>query len=255
MCTDGQPRTSHTHGHTRTATDVLCVLTDRHRQPQTQPTWAKITRTVHGKGQRAESKDQRADMCTDGQPRTSYSPCGPKSPEQSTGRASVLSQRTSVLICVLMDSHGRPLCADGHTQTHTDTHGQPQTQPTWAKITRTIHGKGQHAESKDQRADMCTDGQPQMSCVCADGHTQTATDVLCVLTDTHGRPVCADGHPRMFMTCVCWRTPTDILCVLKRQPTWAKITRTVHRKGQRAESKDQRADMCRDGLPRMSCVC
>ncbi|KAG5374291.1 hypothetical protein IGI04_042390 [Brassica rapa subsp. trilocularis] len=27
------------------------------------------------------------------------------------------------------------------------------------------------------------------------GHTRTATDVLCVLTDTHGLPVCADGHP------------------------------------------------------------
>ncbi|CAG7863447.1 unnamed protein product, partial [Brassica rapa] len=58
--------------------DILCVLTDTHGQPQTQPTWAKITRTVHGKGQRteykdrrAESKDQRADMCTNGQPRTS----------------------------------------------------------------------------------------------------------------------------------------------------------------------------------------
>ncbi|CAG7863456.1 unnamed protein product, partial [Brassica rapa] len=103
-----------------------------------QPTWAKITRTVHGKGQRAD-------------------PCGPKSPEQSTGRASVLSPRTSVLIC-------------------------------------------------------------------------TATDVLCVLTDTHGRPMCADGHiPRT--SCVCWRTPTDVLCVLNRQPTWAKITQTVHGKG------------------------
>ncbi|CAG7875829.1 unnamed protein product, partial [Brassica rapa] len=48
--------------------------------------WAKITRTVHGKGQRADP-------------------------------------RTNVLICVLMDSHGRPVCADGHTQTHTDSHG------------------------------------------------------------------------------------------------------------------------------------
>ncbi|CAG7870779.1 unnamed protein product, partial [Brassica rapa] len=74
-----------THGHTRTATDVLCVLTDIHGRP-VQPTWAKITQTVHGKGQRAESKDQRADMCTDGQPQTS---------------------------CV---------CADGHTGTHTDSH-------------------------------------------------------------------------------------------------------------------------------------
>nr|VDC69264.1 unnamed protein product [Brassica rapa] len=74
-------------------------------------------------------------------------------------------------------------------------------QPTWAKITRTVHGKGQRAESKDQRADMCTDGQPRTSyvlCVLTDthGHTWTATDVLCVVTDTHGRPVCADRHPR-----------------------------------------------------------
>ncbi|CAF2086347.1 unnamed protein product, partial [Brassica napus] len=51
------------------------------------------------------------------------------------------------------------------------------------------HGKGQRAESKDQRADMCTDGQPRTS----------STDVLCVVTDTHGH------------------------------------TRTVHGKGQRAE--------------------
>ncbi|CAG7876087.1 unnamed protein product [Brassica rapa] len=175
--------------------------------------------------------DQRADMCTDGQPITSYVPRGPKSPEQSTGRASVLSPRTNMLICVLMDSHGRPVhgcpvCADGHTQTHTDSHGRPvcadghtRTQPTWAKITRTVHGKGQRAQSKDQRADMCTDGEPHTSCV------------------------------------VCWRTPTDVMCVLNRQPTWAKITQTVHLKGQRAESKDQRADICTDGQPRTSCVC
>nr|VDC66956.1 unnamed protein product [Brassica rapa] len=76
-------------------------------------------------------------------------------------------------------------------------------QPTWAKITRTVHGKGQRAESKDQRADMCTDGQPRTSstdvlCVLTDthGYTRTSLDVLCVLTDTHRRPVCADGHPR-----------------------------------------------------------
>ncbi|CAG7875928.1 unnamed protein product [Brassica rapa] len=142
------------------------------------------------------------------------------------GRASVLSPRTSVLICVLMDCHRRLVCADGHTQTHTDSRGrpvcadgQPRTatdvlcvlnkQPTWAKINRTVHGKGQRAESKDQRkgqradskdqrADMCTDGQPRTHRrpLCADGHTRTATDVLCVLTDTHGCPVCADGHPR-----------------------------------------------------------
>ncbi|CAG7863614.1 unnamed protein product [Brassica rapa] len=76
--------------------------------------------------------------------------------------------------------------------------------------------------------------------VCADGHTQTHTD-------SHRRPVCAGGHPQT--------SSTDVLCVLNRQPTWAKITRTVHGKGQRAESKDQRADMCTDGQPRTSCVC
>ncbi|CAG7876097.1 unnamed protein product [Brassica rapa] len=268
MCTDGQPRTSYTHGHTRIATYVLCVLMDSHGEPQTscvcwqtpadflyvlniQPTWAKITQTVHGKGQRAESRDQRADMCTDGQPRTSYSPQGPKSPEQSTGRVNVLSPRTNVLICVLMDSHRCYVCADGHTRTHTDSHRRP-VQPTWAKII--VHGKGQRAESKDQRSDICTDGQPRTSCTNTHGHTRTATDVLCVLADTHGRPVCTDqtAHPRM--SCMCWRTPTNVLCVLTRQSTWAKITRTVHGKGQRAESKDQRADMCTDGQPQTSCV-
>ncbi|CAG7863183.1 unnamed protein product, partial [Brassica rapa] len=182
VCADGHPRTSCPRTSCvcwRTPTDVLGVL-------NRQPTWAKITQTVHEKGQRAESKDQRADMCTDGQSRTSCVPRWQKSPEQSTGRASVLSPRTRVLICVLMDSHrcpvcadGRPVCANGHTRTATrpgcatDTHGRPvcadehpQTScPRWAKITRTVHGKGQRAESKDQRADMCTDGQPRMSCV------------------------------------------------------------------------------------------
>ncbi|CAG7876187.1 unnamed protein product, partial [Brassica rapa] len=72
-------------------------------------------------------------------------------------------------------------------------------------------------------------------------------DVLCVLTDSHRQPQAS---------CVRWRTPTDVLCcVLNRQPTWAKITRTIHGKGQRAESKDQCADMCTDGQPRTSCVC
>ncbi|CAG7863333.1 unnamed protein product [Brassica rapa] len=261
----------------RTPTDVLCVLTR-------QPTWAKITRTVHRKGQRAESNDQRADMCTDGQPQTScmdshgrpvcadghtwthtdvlcvltdthgrpvhtrshtdshrrlvcadgqpqtatdvlcaladthrHNPRGPKSPEQFTGRVNVLSPRTNVLICVLMDSHRPAVCADGHTQTHTDSpehpvcaNGHTLTQPMWAKIIQTVHGKGQRADSKDQRADMCTDGQPQTSFTDTHGRTQTATEVLCVLADTHGRPVyvlcvltdthrrpvCADGHPQ-----------------------------------------------------------
>ncbi|CAG7870400.1 unnamed protein product [Brassica rapa] len=142
----------------------MCVLADTHGHP-VQPMWAKITQTVHGKGQRAEYNNQRADMCTDGQSRTSC----------STGRASVLSPTTNVLICVLMDRHRRHVCADGHTQTHADSHRchTPtgvlcvlNRQPTWAKITRRVHGKGQRAESKDQGADMCTDGQPRTSCVC-----------------------------------------------------------------------------------------
>ncbi|CAG7863197.1 unnamed protein product, partial [Brassica rapa] len=288
------PRPVCADGHTRTATDDLCVLTDTHGRP----------------------------VCADGHPRMSWVPRGPKSSEQSTGRASVLSPRTSVLICLMMDSHRRPvstdvLCADGQTRTHTDSHGRPmcadqhtRTQPTWAKITQTVHGKGQlkdqradmctdgqpsvlcvltdthgqplgrpvcgdghtrpvfpgmgqRAESKDQRADMCTDGQPRTSPherpVCADGHT----DVLCVLADTHGRscthtdrhgrPMCANGQPQTATTslstdvlCVLADTLTASFCVLNRQPTWAKISQT---------SKDQRADMCTDGQPRTSCVC
>ncbi|CAG7863096.1 unnamed protein product, partial [Brassica rapa] len=109
--------------------------------------------------------------------------------------------------------------------TDTDSHRRP---PKWAKITRTVHGKGQRAKSKDQCADMCTDGQPRTSpCadrhtrtsygrpMCADGQPLTATNVLCVLadthihtrthTDSHGRHVCADGQPQ---------TATDVLCVL-----------------------------------------
>ncbi|CAG7870781.1 unnamed protein product [Brassica rapa] len=79
---------------------------------------------------------------------------------------------------------------------------------------------------------------------------------MCVLTDSHGHPVCAGthGHPPRT-SCVCWQTPTNVLCVLNRQSTWAKITQTFHGKGQRAESKDQRADMCTDGQPQTSCVC
>ncbi|CAG7870352.1 unnamed protein product, partial [Brassica rapa] len=48
-----------------------------------------------------------------------------------------------------------------------------------------------------------------------------STNVPCVLTDTHGQPQ---------TSFVCWRTPTDVLCVLNRQPTWTKITQTVHRR-------------------------
>ncbi|CAG7870541.1 unnamed protein product [Brassica rapa] len=197
----------------------------------------------------------RRPVCASGHPQmscvyTKDSPRGPKSPKQSTRRASVLSPRTNVLICVLMDHHGRHLrmsCVCWWTPT--DVLCVLTRQPTGAKIIRTVHGKGQRAESKDQRADMCIDGQPRTS--------STHTDILCVLTDTHRRPVCAEGHTRTSCprtSCVCWRTPTDVLCVLNRQPTWTKLTQTIHRKGQRAESKDQRADMCTDGQPRTSCV-
>ncbi|CAG7863001.1 unnamed protein product, partial [Brassica rapa] len=301
VCADGHTQThmdSHGYTHGRppqtscvcwqTPVDVLCVL-------KRQPTWAKITQTVHGKGQRAESrdqlhekgqraksKDQRADMYTDGQPRTAtdvlcvladthgHSPQGPKSPELSTGRVNVLSPRTNVLICVLMDSNGRYVCADGQTRTHTDnTHGRP------VCTEQTAH-EGQNHPNSPREGSACCQRTNVLICVlmdshgrhvCADGHTRTAPDVLCVLTNTHGRPVCADGHPQTScvrthtdthrqpqMSCVCWRTPTDVLCVLTRQPTWAKITRTVHGMGQRAESKDQRADMCTDGQPQTSCT-
>ncbi|CAG7870813.1 unnamed protein product, partial [Brassica rapa] len=385
VCADGHPRTSCII-HER-----LCVAADTHGQPRDisterpyvcgqtptdvcvlnkQPTWAKITRTVHGKASRAES-GQRADMCTDGQPRTSCV-CLVRhtnthgQPRTSCGRS---------VMCVLTDTHGRRVCADGHTQTHTDSHRRlPRTscgcwrtpmdvlcvlnrQPTWAKITQTVHGKGHRAYvlSLGPTCDMCTDGQPrrprvwrrthtdsQRHPVCADGHKRTQPTwakitrtvhgkgqrteasvrsprtrvLICVLMDshghlvcverhtqkhtdthgqphTHGRPMCADGQPRTATDVLCMladthrrpvcteqtahvgqnhpnnghtRTHTDVLCMLmdthgrpvcadghpQAQPTWAKITRTVHGKGQRAESKDQRADMCTDGQPRTS---
>ncbi|CAG7876021.1 unnamed protein product [Brassica rapa] len=151
--THGQPQT--TCVCWRTNTDVLCVLTDTHIRPVCAD----------------EHKWTHTD--THGQPQMSYSPRGPKSPKQSTGRASVLSPKTNVAICVLMDSHGTSCVGckiqtdtHGHTQTATDVLCVLNRQPTWAKITRTVHGKGLRAESKDQRADMSTDGQPQTSCVC-----------------------------------------------------------------------------------------
>ncbi|CAG7870676.1 unnamed protein product, partial [Brassica rapa] len=155
-------------------------------------------------------------------------------------------------LCVLTDSYGQPRTSCVCWRTPTDVLCVLNRLPTWAKITRTVHGMGQRADSKDQRADMCTDGQPRTSYE----HTRTATTVVCVLADTHGRPVCTeqtahdqradmctDGQPRTSCTA------TDVLCVLADthgrhvQPTWAKITQTVHGKGQRAESKDQRADI------------
>ncbi|CAG7875866.1 unnamed protein product, partial [Brassica rapa] len=238
VLTDTHGRRVYADGHPRTScTDVLCVLTDSHEQPKTscvcwqtptdvmcvlnkQPTWAKITQTVHGKGQRAE----------------------PKPPKQSTGRASVLSPRTNVLICdthrhtrtgtdvlcVLTDSHEQPQTSCVCWQTPTDVICVLNKQPTWAKITQTVHGKG-------QRADPCGPKSPKQSTgrasvlsprtnvlICR----RTSTDVLCVLTDTHRRPVCADGHTRTHTN-----SHRYVLSVLNRQPKWAKITQTVHGKG------------------------
>ncbi|CAG7870867.1 unnamed protein product, partial [Brassica rapa] len=170
------------------------------------------------------------------------------------------------VLCVLRDSHGQPRTSCVCWRTPTDVLCVLNRQPTWAKITQTVPRKGQRVEPKDQRADMCTNGQPLTS----------STNVLCVLADTHGRPVCTeqtahsmdqradmctDGQPRTSYTHGHTQTATDVLCVLADthrhpvQPTWAKITQTVHGKGQRAESKDQRADMCTDEQPRTSRVC
>ncbi|CAG7870511.1 unnamed protein product [Brassica rapa] len=195
MCMmDSHERPVCASGHTRTAIDVLCVLTDIHERP--------VCADGHPRTSCVVLTDSHSrPVCAGGHPRTSCvygtdSPRGPKSPKQSTGRASVLSPRTNVLIYVLMESHKRHVCADGHTRTHTDRQRRPVcadghtrtscVHPTWAKATRTVHGKGQRAESKDQRADMSTD----VLFVLTDTHihTQTASDNLCVLTDTHGRP-------------------------------------------------------------------
>ncbi|CAG7863173.1 unnamed protein product [Brassica rapa] len=206
VCADGQPQTATDPRMScmcwRTPTDVLCVLTR-------QPTWAKITRTVHGKGQRAESKDQRADMCTDGQPQTSYTDTHGRT-QTATEVLCVLADthgRPMYVLCVLTDTHGRPVCADGHPQTSC------------------VHP------------------------VCADGHTQTSYSprgpkspkqstgrvsvlsprtnmLICVLMDSHVCPMCADGHRRTHMdthgqprmSCMCWRTPTDTTHVGQNHP-------------------------------------
>ncbi|KAG5385166.1 hypothetical protein IGI04_036636 [Brassica rapa subsp. trilocularis] len=137
VCTDGH---TDTHGHTRTATDVLRGLTDVLRV--LTDVLCVLTDVLCALTDTRTHTDSRGrPACADGRPAC------------ADGRP----------VC----ADGRPVCTDGHT----DTHGQPRTQPTWAKITRTA----------TERADMCTDGQP---------------DVLCVLTDGHGRPVCADGRPR-----------------------------------------------------------
>ncbi|CAG7876174.1 unnamed protein product [Brassica rapa] len=104
-------------------------------------------------------------MCTDGQPRTSCvltdTNGQPRTSSTDVRHVCVLTDthghaRTATdVLCVLnrQPTHRCPVCADRHTRTHTDSHGRP---------------------------------------VCADGQPQTATDVLCVLADTHRRPVCTE---------------------------------------------------------------
>ncbi|CAG7870550.1 unnamed protein product [Brassica rapa] len=215
VLTDTHERPTHTD-----TTDVLCVLTDSHKQPQTSCVCWRTPTDVLYSPRGPKSPEQSTGRVSMRSQRTNvliYSARGPKSPKQSTGRASVLSPRTSVLICVLMDCHGYS--------------------PRGPKSPKQSTGRASVQSSRT--------------------NVLISTDVLCMLTDTHGRSVCADRHPRTSCprtSCVCWRTPMDVLCVLNRQPTWDKITQTVHGKGQRAESNDQRADMCTEGQPRTSCV-
>ncbi|CAG7863363.1 unnamed protein product [Brassica rapa] len=254
VCADEHRRT-HTDSHRRpcpqtscvcwrTPTYVLCVL-------NRQPTWAKSTQTVHGKGQQAESKDQRADMCTDGQPQTScvcwwthtdshrHPVCADGQPRTATdptwakitqtihgkgqrAEASVLCPRTNVLICVLMDSHGRPVCADGHRRTHTDSHRRP------------VHGRP----------------------VCADGQPRTATDVMCVLADTHGRPVCTeqtahDGFGGVTVRASGLSPRTNVLICVLMDSHGRPVCADGHR---RTHTDSHRRPVCAGGHPRMSCT-
>ncbi|CAG7863347.1 unnamed protein product, partial [Brassica rapa] len=83
--------------------------------------WAKITRTVHRNGQCAESKDQRVDMWTDGEARTSCLCCPTHTDSQRRPVCADGQTRTSYtatdVLCVLTDTHGHPVCADGHPRT------------------------------------------------------------------------------------------------------------------------------------------
>ncbi|CAG7871033.1 unnamed protein product [Brassica rapa] len=214
VCVGGHPRT-HKQPWTscvcwRTLMDVMCVL-NRH------PTWDKITQTVHGKGQRAESKDQ----------------------------PSVQSPRTNVLICVLMDNNERPVCADGHTRTPTDVPCVLNRQPTWDKITQTVHGKGQRTAT-------------DVLCVLTDtdGHTRTATDVLCVLADTQGRPVCTEQTAHGGQN-----YPNMLICVLmdshRRHVCADRHTRThthSHERPVCVLMDTHIRPVCADGHPQTSCV-
>ncbi|CAN7111011.1 unnamed protein product [Brassica rapa subsp. narinosa] len=112
--------------------------------------------------------------------------------QQDGGHGSRNPLRTTDVLCVLTDGHGLltdVLCVLTDVlhvltdrRTHTDSHRRPACadgRPACADGHSPCGPKS--PEQSTERADMCTEGQP---------------DVLCVLTDSHGRPVCADGHTR-----------------------------------------------------------
>ncbi|CAG7863196.1 unnamed protein product [Brassica rapa] len=119
-------------------------------------------------------------MCTDGQPRTKTAHVGQNHPN-SPRKGQRAESRTSVLICVLMDSHDVPcLLTDthGHTRTATDvmcvltdSHRQPWT---------SYSPRG--PKSPKQSTGRVSLLSPRTSVL------------ICVLMDSHRRPVCADGH-------------------------------------------------------------
>ncbi|CAG7863479.1 unnamed protein product [Brassica rapa] len=126
-------------------------------------------------------------MCTDGQPRTS----------RVCRRHTQTHVHPRDVLCVLKESHGRPVYAD------------------------------------DQRADMCTDGQPRRP-VCADGHTRTRMH-------SHGRHVCADGHTLTHTDShgrprVCWADSHGHPVCTEQTAHVGQNHPNSPRKGQRAES-------------------
>ncbi|CAN7022659.1 unnamed protein product [Brassica rapa subsp. trilocularis] len=160
-----------------------------------------------------------------------------------------------------MDSHRRHVCAAGHRRIHTATHEQPwMSLVCWWTPTDRTNALICVLMYSHKHPVYCPRGpkSPEQSTGRVSVLSPRANVLICVLMDSHRRPVprgpklpeqstgrasvlsprtsmliCAlmDSH-RRHTSCVCWRTPTDVLCVLNRQPTWAKITRTVHGKGQ-----------------------
>ncbi|CAG7870909.1 unnamed protein product [Brassica rapa] len=160
-------------------------------------------------------------------------------------------------MCVLTDSHGCHVCADGHTRTHTDIH----TAIDVLCVLTDTHGRP-----------VCADGHPRKSyvlCVLTDthGHTRTATDVLCVLANTHGLPVCTEqiahvgqnhpNSPREGPACrstgrASVQSPTTnvLICVLKDSHG-----RPVCADGHRRTHMDSHGrPVCAGGYPQTSCV-